>query len=236
MFDVSADGDDGLSGVLGARGGLFDPGGDLLGGGGGALQPGRLAFGAHGQVVRGDGQFARAGPDRLCAVGDGAEGEAQAGGGGVEVVLQRLVFGWEIRPDRHAEIALGQGIQGLAQGGDHLALARLGLSLCGGDLVAFGLERVQIGGDGQLHVQQGALVQFGQSLAGLTVVGGAGEWLARPHRHRLDQFAQQHAVAADVPARLQPDAGVGAADDGDGPGVVVVDASCDDGVPVSDLG
>ena len=236
MFDVAADGHDGLGGVLGAHGGLFDAGGDLFGGCGGAFQPGGLAFGAHGQVVRGDGQFARAGPDRFGAVGHGAEGLAQAGGGGVEIVLQRRVFGREVGLDRDAEVAFGQRLQRLAQGGDHLGLAGLGLGLGGGDLIALDRQGVQIGGDGQVHVQQGALVQLGQGLARLTVVGGAGEGLARAGRHRLDQLAQQHAVAADVPARLQADAGVGAADGGDGAAIVLVDPPVDNGVPVSDLG
>src|SRR5690606_2585907 len=222
VLDIGAGGGQGLGGLARAVGGRGDLAGDGVGFGDRALQVGGLTLGAAGQVFGGDGQLAGAGAQALDAIGHGADGGAQGAGGGVEVVLQRAVFLGEDVRDGHRQVVVGQAVQGGAQGAHDLGLARFGGGVFGLHAVAFLLQGVQVDGDGQVHVQHDPLVQFGHGLGGDAVVFAAiGEQLPGPFDDGAGQMGQEDAVAADVPARLQTDAGVDAADGAHRGGVVL---------------
>ncbi|MNK89120.1 hypothetical protein D3C87_1091180 [compost metagenome] len=154
----------------------------------------------------------------------------------MEVVLQAAVLFGEDAGDGGRQVVLGQVVQGGAQGADHLCLARLRLVMRGLNLVALLLQDFEIDGDGQVHVQHDPLGQLGDALGGDAVMLAlVGPELPGALGDGAGQVGQDDAVAADVPARLQADAGVDMADGAHGLGVVGVGATVDDGVPVPHL-
>ncbi|MHC3926005.1 hypothetical protein ACMZ4W_01096 [Brevundimonas naejangsanensis] len=237
VFDIGAGGGEGLGGLAGPVGGGGHFAGDGVGFVDGALQIGGLTLGAAGQVLGGDGQLAGAGAQALDAVGHGAHGGAQGAGRGMEVVLQRAVFLGEDVRQRHRQVVVGQAVQGGAKRTHHFGLSRFGGVVFGLDAVALFLQGVEVDGDGQIHVQHDSLVQFGHGLGGDAVMFAAiGEQFSGPLDDGAGQVGQDHAVAADIPARLQTDAGVNPADGAHRGGVVLVGPAVDDGVPVALLG
>jgi hypothetical protein len=130
---------------------------------------------------------------------------------------------------------MGQFGQGRAQRGDHRFL----IGFMGEPQRLFPLplrfDRLEIGGDGQVHVEHGGLDEAGDRLAGLfRRRAAAGQQALGPllANDGPDQVVGDEGVAADVPARLQADARVGLADGADGPLIILGELGLGDDVPV----
>jgi hypothetical protein len=102
--------------------------------------------------------------------------------------------------------------------------------------VALVLQQIEIGRDGQFHVQEHGLGQGRQAVGQLAVgLGAVEQALGALGDHGADQFLGHQGVAADVPLRLQVGVDVGAADPFDVADIGVAVIGLGDPTPVSGL-
>ena len=171
--------------------------------------------------------------------GDLGHGVIQTLHGGVEVGLQARIAAGEVGRDAGAQVALRQSRQSRRRILNHPRLFGFGLCALLIRLQALGLGGFQIQRNDEVHVEHGGLHDAGQRpRQSLAVIALRKQ---RPRLgvgcdDRLDQPFQDQGVAADIPARLQADPGVGLADAAHALDIGRVKGARGEQAPVSRLG
>ena len=149
------------------------------------------------------------------------------------------VFGRQVFGNADGEIALRQRRHAFAHQGDRLvalgglgllAGARLGFRLQAGRFRGFEIDR-----DGIVHVEQAGLddrADLGCPLIRPRQSGAEAALRPACLQDLADQLREQQGIAADIPARFEPDPGVDLADARDGRDIILVELSLGDPSPV----
>ena len=228
-----------LARVLGAVGGLADRRGDLVEGGGGLLKAGGLLLRAMRQVVRSGGDFPAARGNGVGAVDDRLHRAGELLDGGVEIDLKLAEGLGEIRVEPEVQLLGGEIGEALAdpRNGERRGFLRRLARRFG--LLALQFQRLEIGGDGEIHVEENRLEHRPDGGAGLLALGRRA-----PLHHalgpefgddRLGQRVRDEGVAADVPAGIEADARMRVADAAHLLHELVVERRGRDRLPVFDL-